>query len=204
LLTGKSRQANILVIMTDKKPDRKHTVMTDGRITLRPYSMKDAGAVFHAIKDSIAEISPWLPFAHEGYSIKETRDFLKRRPGEWKKGLTYDFGIFEAGDGTLLGGCGLNQVSKLNDSANLGYWVRTSRAGQGIATAATLLLAKWGFETLKLTRIEILVATGNARSLRVAEKAGAKREGVLRNRLKINDNLSDAVMHSLVPGDIPG
>jgi RimJ/RimL family protein N-acetyltransferase len=74
--------------------------------------------------------------------------------------------------------------------------------GQGVAPAATILLAKWGFEALKLMRIEILVATGNARSLRVAEKVGAKREGILRNRITIRDEVHDGVMHSLIPGDI--
>jgi ribosomal-protein-serine acetyltransferase len=188
--------------MDNKNLDRKHIVLTNGRITLRPCNMKDAMAMFQSIKESIPEMSPWMRFAHEGYSIKETRDFLKRRPGEWKKGITYDFGIFDAKDGTMVGLCSLGHVNKVNGYANLGYWVRTSRTGQGIATAATIMLAKWGFEALKLTRVEILVATENAGSLRVAEKAGAKREGTLRNRLKIDDKMHDAVMHSLVPGDI--
>ena len=74
--------------------------------------------------------------------------------------------------------------------------------GQGIAPAATVLLARWGFQELRLRRIEIIVATGNVRSQRVAEKAGAQREGVLRQRIKINDRMHDAAMYSLVPGDI--
>jgi RimJ/RimL family protein N-acetyltransferase len=55
---------------------------------------------------------------------------------------------------------------------------------------------------LKLNRIEILVAVGNERSLRTALKAGATREGVLRNRLVMGNKICDAVMHSLIPGDI--
>lgn len=74
--------------------------------------------------------------------------------------------------------------------------------GQGIAPAATRLLAKWGFEAVKLIRIEIVVNTANQRSLRAAEKAGAKREGVLRNRLYLQDKAHDAVMHSLIPGEV--
>jgi RimJ/RimL family protein N-acetyltransferase len=73
--------------------------------------------------------------------------------------------------------------------------------GEGIAAAAARRLAEWGFGALKLLRIEILVATDNARSLRAAEKAGAKREGVLRNRITIHDKIHDAVMHSLIPGE---
>jgi RimJ/RimL family protein N-acetyltransferase len=164
--------------------------------------MNDSKESYQAIKDSLAEVSVWLPFAHEFYSLKENQAWVKKRPADWKKGTGYEFAIFDAKDGKMIGGCGLNGVDRMNRRANLGYWVRTSCTGRGVAAAATLLLAKWGFEALKLTRIEILVATGNERSLRVAEKAGARREGVLRNRIVIRDKPYDAIMHSLIPGDI--
>lgn len=201
-LTEPALKANILGIMNDIKLDRKKIELTDGKITLRPYRKSDVNSMYQAIRESIKEVGAWLPFAHDDYSIKESRAWAKKRPKEWKKGTIYDFAILDAKDGTIIGGCGLNNIDKIHRYANLGYWVRTSRMGQGVAPAATLLLAKWGFEALKLVRIEILVATGNERSLRVAAKAGAKREGVLRNRLSIRDKAYDAVMHSLIPGDI--
>jgi ribosomal-protein-serine acetyltransferase len=188
--------------MNDIKLDRKKVTLADGKVTLRPYRLSDSKECFQAIKDSVAEISVWLPFAHPDYSMQENRAWLKKRPDDWKNGRGYEFAILDAGDGTMIGGCGLNGIDKMNRRANLGYWVRTSHTKRGVATAATLLLAKWGFETLKLTRIEILVAVGNERSLRVAAKVGATREGVLRNRLVIRDKTHDAVMHSLIPGDI--
>ncbi len=188
--------------MNDDILDRKHLELTDGKITLRPYRMSDVSESYKAVRESLAELSAWLPFAHKDYSLKESKDWIKTRPKEWKRGTSYDFVIRDAKDGTLLGACGLNHFDKMNWRANLGYWVRTRRTGEGIAPAATLLLAKWGFEALKLLRIEIGVAVENTRSLRVAEKAGAKREGVLRNRLMIRDKTHDAVMHSLIPGDI--
>ena len=98
--------------------------------------------------------------------------------------------------------CGLNRIDHENRRANLGYWIRTSRTGSGIATAVTRLLARWAFQELKLNRIEIVVATGNQSSQRVAEKAGARREGTLRNRIKVREDLHDAIMYSLVPGDL--
>ncbi len=158
--------------------------------------------MYQAIKESVAEISPWLPFAHSNYSIKEARDFLKRCPKNWKKDSEYVFGIIDSRDGSYIGTCGLNRIDRENGRANLGYWIRTDRTGQGVAPAATILLAKWGFKAARLHRIEIVVATGNQRSQRVAEKAGAHREGVLRNGLCIHDKYLDAVMYSLVPGDI--
>src|SRR4030042_853957 len=157
------RQDNIVDIMNDTKLDRKKLELTDGRIVLRPNRKEYIEATYKAIRESLAELSPWLPFAHKDYAIKETREWLKKRPGEWKKGTSYDFAIFDAKDEIYLGGCGINDIDKVYRKANLGYWVRTSRTGRGVATAATLLLAKWAFEELKLNRIEIVVATDNQR-----------------------------------------
>ena len=52
-----------------------------------------------------------------------------------------------------------------------------------------------------MNRLEILAAVDNIASQRVAEKAGAIREGIMRNRLVIHGKLYDAVMFSLIPGD---
>ena len=82
--------------------------------------------------------------------------------------------------------------------ANLAYWVRTSRVGEGIATEAVILVARYGFEKLGFQRIEIIVSKDNAPSLRVAEKLGAVREGLLRNRLLLHGTPCDAYMHSLI------
>ena len=103
----------------------------------------------------------------------------------------------------------LNPVDRV---VNLGYWVRTSRTRQGISTTATRLLARFGFEELNLNRIEITAAISNKASQRVAEKAGAIREGFLRNRLVVrvqvadtmvfHEQVSDTVMFSLIPQDM--
>ena len=65
-----------------------------------------------------------------------------------------------------------------------------------------LLVARFGFDELKLRRIEIVAAINNKASQRVAEKAGATREGILRNRLVVRDKVYDTVMFSLIPGDL--
>jgi len=188
--------------MNDIKPDRKKVTLTDGKILLRPLRKSDTEKMYRVIRSSLAELSAWLPFAHEDYALNESKDWIKERPADWKAGRAYEFAIFDAEDGEYIGTCGLNNISKIDNYANLGYWVRTDRTGQGIAVAATKLLAKWGFEVLKLKRIEILVAVENQRSLRVAEKAGAKREGILRHRIIIRDKTHDAVMHSLLPEEV--
>jgi RimJ/RimL family protein N-acetyltransferase len=62
-------------------------------------------------------------------------------------------------------------------------------------------MAGFGFESVKLTRAEIVVAVGNKVSQRVAVKAGATREAVLRNRIKVREAIQNGVMFSLIPAD---
>jgi ribosomal-protein-serine acetyltransferase len=185
-----------------KKMINRDIVLSDGKVSLRPYQAGDADDVYMAVRESLTELSLWMPWAHPYYSLKESRHWLKGKPSEWKHGIAYDFAIRDGRDGVYLGGCGINRIDRENRVANLGYWIRSARTGQGLAVAATLLLARWGFKELGLNRIEILVATENERSLRVAEKTGARREGIMRNRISLPDRVHDGVMFALVPGEV--
>lgn len=188
--------------MFDVKPSRNRSVLTNGKLLLRPLRLSDSENLFLAVRESLAELSHWMPWARQNYSLGDSKAFLKKRPVEWKDGISYGFAILDKEEMTHLGGCGINFIQRENGVANLGYWVRSSCAGKGIATAASALLGKWGFKKLGLNRLEIIVAVENIRSQRVAEKLGAKREGVLRNRLYLNGNIHDAIMYSLIPQDL--
>ena len=69
-----------------------------------------------------------------------------------------------------------------------------------MATAAVRALSEWAFTHTWLERLEIVAATGNLRSRRVAEKAGAVREEVARSRLRLHERFHDAVVYSIVRG----
>ena len=79
--------------------------------------------------------------------------------------------------------------------------MRTGATGRGVATRAARLAGEFAVTQLALLRAEIVVAVGNMPSQRVAEKCGAKREGILRNRLIVREKVFDAVMYSLTPQD---
>lgn len=176
--------------------------LTDGKIIVRTYRAEDAGALYEAARESIAEVSVWLPWCHENYSIEESREFVVSRELASQGDEWYSFAVFEKDAERFLGGVGLNFINRVHQVGNLGYWVRTSAAGRGIATQAAHLVARFGFEQRGLHRIEILAAVENIASQRVAEKIGAVREGVLRKRLLINGESRDAVMFSLLPEDV--
>jgi len=177
--------------------------LVDGDILVRPLELTDEQSLFEAVRESIPEVSPWLVWCHENYSIEETREFLRSRADKSQGDEWYSFGVFERNSGgRFLGGVGLNFINRVHQFGNLGYWVRTNAAGKGVASKAARLVARFGFEELGLHRIEILAAVSNVASQRVAEKIGAAREGVLRKRLLIRGESQDAVMFSLVPEDL--
>lgn len=175
--------------------------LTDESILLRPYCEDDAEHLYAAVRESIPEVSRWLPWCHENYSLKESRDFIASRKLASQGDEWYSFAVFEQSSGNFVGGVGLNFINRVHQFANLGYWVRTSASGRGFATSATRLAARFGFTKLGLRRIEIVAAVDNVASQRVAEKAGAIREGVSRQRLLIHGESYDAVLYSLIPAD---
>lgn len=175
--------------------------LRDEKILIRPYRADDVDALFTAARESVNELSRWLPWCHEHYAIEETREFISFREAAWRNDVDFAFGIFEAASGLFLGGVGLSQINRIHQLGNLGYWVRTSATGLGTATRAARLAAQFGLEDVGLNRVEILAAVANLASQRVAEKVGAKREGVLRRRLVTNGKTHDAVMFSLIADD---
>lgn len=183
-------------------PDREQTLLTDGWLGLRPIGPADTQDLFEASLESIAEVSQWLPWCHPDYQVKESAEWTARAAELWKRGLEFQFAIRDRKTERYLGGCGLNHINPIHGFANLGYWVRSSAAGQGVASAAAILVARFGLEELELQRIEIVTDVSNAPSQRVAEKLGATREGVARQRLRLHGKPSDAVMFSLVLSDL--
>jgi ribosomal-protein-serine acetyltransferase len=102
------------------------------------------------------------------------------------------------GSSTAAARSGLNQLRPEHRLANLGYWVRTSATGRGVATAAVRQLARFAFRETDLIRLELVVAADNAASHRVAEKADALREGPAHDRLYIHGKAHDAVVYALL------
>ena len=174
--------------------------MGDGlACSIRPYAPEDAAALWEAARESVGEVHRWLAWCHPQYSVAEAEEWIRSRVALAAEGREYTFAIVGA-EGRFLGACGLNQINRTHRFANLGYWVRTSATRQGVATRAVRQVADFAFGNTDLMRLEIVCAVGNRPSQRVAERAGAVREGVLRHRLLLHGQPVDAVLYSLVRG----
>jgi ribosomal-protein-serine acetyltransferase len=177
------------------------TELTDDALLLRPFHLDDTKQVFEAVHESLTELKPWMSWAHDAYSQQEAEDFIRITRARWVEGTLFAFVITDVKTGQVLGGCSLSHLHPVYHLCNVGYWVRTSRHGEGIAGRAANLAVRHGFENAGLIRAEIVVALGNEKSRRVAEKIGAHYEGVLLNRMVVDRSIYDAHMFSLLPSD---
>jgi ribosomal-protein-serine acetyltransferase len=170
-------------------------------LSLRPWHEDHAPLLHQAVQESVAKVGRWLPWCHAGYDLDEARKWVALCQEHWHDGEQYDFAVFDAQD-RLLGGIGLNKLDERDLCANLGYWLRDSATGQGHAALAGRAIAGFAFEVLALRRIEIVAAVGNLASQRCAERIGARREGIARQRLFLHGQSEDAVVYGLIPGDL--
>ena len=169
----------------------------DTDIAIRPYRLDDAVALHEAAIESVWDVRPFMPWCRPDLTLDEGRRWIEAQVSAFAARKAFEFVIL-APDGRFLGGCGLNQIDEENQRANLGYWVRSSATGRDVATMAVRQLVQWAFDNTTLVRLEVVVSTENAASLRVAEKSGALREGVLKKRLLLHGVWHDAVMLSFV------
>lgn len=167
--------------------------LTDGRIVLRTPTEDDAAPVAAAVQSSLAELRPWMPWATEDYDEVGARQWIN---GEIEPGALALVILDE--DNRIVGTTGLNHFDEPNRRANLGYWIRTDATGRGYATAATRLVAAHGLAARRLERIEIIMSVENEASRRVAERAGALYEGVLRARLRLEDRQHDVHSYAIL------
>lgn len=170
--------------------------MTRYPITIRHYRETDAPEVCEAVRESLSELMPWMPWCHPQYSERDAVSWIRATLDGLATGSLYDFAVFDA-DGRYVGGCGVNQIRHAESLANLGYWVRSSRTGRGIGSAAVLKVAEWTWQHTALDRLEIVAAVDNLRSQRVAEKVGARYERIVQQRAVFNGVPCAAALYAL-------
>jgi RimJ/RimL family protein N-acetyltransferase len=102
-------------------------------------------------------------------------------------------------DGAAAGGIGLIPGGDVNrHTAELGYWLGEACWNRGIATAAVRAFIPYARETFRAERLFAEVFSNNLASMRVLEKCGFAREGVLRRHCKKDGEYLDQVVYGLL------
>jgi RimJ/RimL family protein N-acetyltransferase len=180
--------------------ERRNLTRDGFRFWLRPCHESDAEAIYEAADESRERVGKWMDWPTPSYTRDDAQVWASAAAAAWGKGSACEFVIVDSTDGVLSGCCGLNRINEKDLVCNVAYWIRESKIRKGAATGAARLLAAFGHGELGLRRLEIVVATGNLPSRKVAEKLGANHEGIQRMRLKIGDLSHDAHMYALLAG----
>ena len=162
------------------------------RFVLRPFRRRDTEALYRAVSASRTELSEYLPWAAKTYSKARAASFIKDSMHSWREGRAYDFAIRRPeSPGYHVGNVSVWHLSRTFRSGEIGYWIRTSETGIGIATEVARAVLKIGFDDLGMHRLILRIALGNLPSERVARKLGFVREGVLREEIKVGNRWLD-------------
>lgn len=108
-------------------------------------------------------------------------------------------------DGEMVGMLTVNGVTAGSSrSANLGYWIARTHAGQGITSTAVALICDHLFTVAQLHRVEIAIRPENVRSLRIVERLGFTRIGLAPGYLHIAGSWRDHLLFQLTSDDVEG
>lgn len=175
----------------------EHLTLKSQRLVLRPFGPKDAAQVRKIVAAGVRFLPPGAPghpsminqwLAHGVHEL--------RRSGQ---------GVHLAmvAEGVIVGAVSLFRTLWGAGSTEIGYGVHPAYRGRGYATEAVRRLTAWALREGGLRRVELRANLDNLASIRVAEKAGFTREGLLRGGGFENDGPHDVVVFGLLAGDPP-
>ena len=170
---------------------------------LRPAIAADYAAWARLREQSRAFLAPWEPtWLSDDLTRAAFRRRLRRQAEDIAADESFAFLIFDSTSDELLGGLTLGGIRRgVAQAATLGYWMGAPHAGKGRMTRAVAAVVHFGFDTLRLHRIEAACIPDNAPSIALLERNGFRREGFARAYLKINDAWRDHVLLALLEGE---
>jgi ribosomal-protein-serine acetyltransferase len=167
------------------------------RVRLEPVRPDLAERIWTAVEASLPELRPWMAWAPVA-DLASTRAFTEDEAAAWGSS-SWTFTIVV--DDEVAGGVGLSHHEPLLASAQIGYWIRSDLAGRGLMTEAAALVVEFAFDDLDLHRIELRAAPDNVASVRIAEKLGFSRRGVLRDGSRGEAGFHDVLVFDLLDRD---
>jgi ribosomal-protein-alanine N-acetyltransferase len=162
-------------------------------LTLRPFGAGDAPAV-HAVWNE-REFLRFAPvgFRYAGASLERAVDWCAR--GDVFAGV-------ESAGGRLACHVSLFGADWSSMTAEIHYWTAVWARGNGFAAEAARAVTGWAVRELGFARVTLQSDVRNGASRRVAEAAGFRFEGVLRNASWTRSGRGDLAVFSVIPADL--
>lgn len=155
-------------------------IFTD-RLLLRIPQRNDGKVVNLAIRESVQELKPWLPFVQTLPLEEETELNLEKAHDNFLKKESFRFLIFIKDTGEFVGVTSLQSIDWEIPKCEIGYWANSKFSGNGYMTEAVETITRLGVHTLRFKRIEIRCESENIKSRAIPERLNFTLEGILKN-----------------------
>jgi RimJ/RimL family protein N-acetyltransferase len=170
-------------------------VLETARLRLRPYRADDAAAMFALYSDPRVmrywSFPPWREPA-------QAEAYLQRALAEMAAGRVLPWAVARREDDALIGTTTFHAYTPEHHRAEVGYSLAPQAQGRGLASEALRAALSYAFDQLGLLRIEADVDPRNGPSCRLLERLGFRREGLLRARWHVADEICDATLFGLL------
>lgn len=157
------------------------TVITTDRLELRAPAFEHVAALTTAVRASLPELKPWMPWATDQYSQAGAEESVRSAMAAFASKQDVRYHLFESGFGKLIGSTGLHRINWRVPRFEIGYWLASTATGNGYATEATRALARVAFQQLGAKRVELRCDDLNSASIAVIERCGFQLDGILAN-----------------------
>jgi RimJ/RimL family protein N-acetyltransferase len=175
------------------------TQFTTERLLIRMPMPGDGKAVYDSINASIAELKPWMPWAHIDQSEDDVEANIREAHTKFLNREDLRLLVFLKETGTLVASSGLHRINWDVPKFEIGYWADTRYSGKGYVTEAVQGITDFAVNELKARRVEIRCDTRNKKSAVIPERLGFTLEGILRNEsLATDSTLRDTCVYAKV------
>ncbi|HEX8523939.1 MAG TPA: GNAT family N-acetyltransferase [Tepidisphaeraceae bacterium] len=151
------------------------------RLRLRVPRAGDGKMLAESVRESLAELKVWMPWATDDYGETQAEEWVRRAAANFLTREQLQFLILLKESQTHIGTFGAFRFEWSIMRCEIGYWLRTPYTGKGYMTEAVNGLVQFCEKALAARRIEIRCDDGNGPSGRVAERCGFALEGVLQH-----------------------
>lgn len=164
------------------------------RIRLRALDARDVDALFALYSDAQVmrywSTPPWRERAQAVAHVERMRH--ERTEAEF-----YPW-VATLDDDVLIGTCSLFAVNRAHARGEIGYALRSPWWGRGLAQEMLGLALTHAFDAIGLNRVEADIDPGNIASCRLVERLGFTREGLLRERWRVDGGVQDTALYGLL------
>jgi RimJ/RimL family protein N-acetyltransferase len=139
-------------------------------LVLRPLQVDDSGQMVEAVTESLHELLQWMPWAKfEPQSVVQREELILQWNKDWQEKIDLPVGIFR---GEQLVGCSGFHLRHGVGQLEIGYWVRTSCVGQGIAARSSAAMTDVAFALPEVQEVLIAHDVANVRSQSIPMRLG--------------------------------